>query len=84
MDGGEDGWLNEWPIKSAFCFSILTTSEVKMCRALYFSNKINNYYSRKIRKSAYTAMKCADVPIARGFYADVYELFFVQNRISKA
>ena len=79
-----DGWLNEWPIKSAFCFSILTTSEVKMCRALYFSNKINNYYSRKIRKSAYTAMKCADVPIARGFYADVYELFFVQNRISKA
>jgi lipoprotein signal peptidase len=47
--------------------------------ALYFSSKINNYYSLKTRRSAYTVINCADVPIAHGFYADVYELFFFSN-----
>jgi hypothetical protein len=61
MDGWVDGWLTKWPINSASCFSMLTASKVKRCRALYFSNKINSYYLLKTRQSAYTVMYCADV-----------------------
>jgi hypothetical protein len=60
-------WLNDDPSIQPFVLVHSLRPKLKSLGYFISCNKINNFYSLKIRQHAETVMQCADVPIAHGF-----------------